>query len=600
LSKQTVFRHGTNLPRVRSEVLNAQRLATLNWNHLLNVCIAGTYGAFLTELQRNTIDGYIEEWNPAFLSTKANAEDHPDFDTVMNGPHAAGFWKACQIEWDMLLSKDVWEIVSRPLNRHVISGTWALRIKRFPDGTMRKLKARFCARGFEQTEGVDYDETYAPVVNWTTVRFLLMMSILLGLETRQVDYVAAFVQADIDMDVYVEMPRGFAQPGKVLKLMKSLYGLRQSPRNYFNHLSAKLTKLGFVPSDADPCLFVSDKCICLVYVDDTLFFARSQTDIDEIVQGLRNLNMDLEEESDVAGFLGVLIDRRPDGSIALLQQGLIARIIDALHISDLHPKRTPSALGVLAADKDGDPPNGTFNYASVVGMLGYLQANSRPDLTFAVAQCARFTHSPKRSHELALMRIGQYLKGTADKGLIFRPKPLSTIFETDVYVDSDFAGGWGYEDPNDPACVKSRTGFIIEIMGCPIQWLSKLQPNIATSTMEAEYTALSIALRAAIPLIQIIKFVNSAFKLTQNAIVTFKTTVHEDNLGALTLAKLDPGRQTPRSKFYAIKMHWFRSWLKPNEIELQHVDTALQKADMFTKSLPTASFEQNRFLTCGW
>lgn len=140
----------------------------------------------------------------------------------MNGPHAAGFWKACQIEWDMLLSKDVWEIVSRPLNRHVISGTWALRIKRFPDGTMRKLKARFCARGFEQTEGVDYDETYAPVVNWTTVRFLLMMSILLGLETRQVDYVAAFVQADIDMDVYVEMPRGFAQPGKVLKLSLSM------------------------------------------------------------------------------------------------------------------------------------------------------------------------------------------------------------------------------------------------------------------------------------------------------------------------------------------------------------------------------------------
>ena len=181
-----------------------------------------------------------------------------------------------------------------------------------------------------------------------TVRFLLMMSILLGLQTRQVDYIAAFVQADIDTDVYVEMPRGFAQPGKVLKLKKSLYGLKQSPRNYFKHLSSKLTQLGFKPSDADPCLFVSDKCICLVYVDDTLLFARTQDDIDEMVKGLRSLHMDLEEESDVAGFLGVLVEHRSDGSIALLQKGLIARVIDALNIQDLYPKRTPYAMRVLS------------------------------------------------------------------------------------------------------------------------------------------------------------------------------------------------------------------------------------------------------------
>ncbi|KAG7343789.1 reverse transcriptase RNA-dependent DNA polymerase [Nitzschia inconspicua] len=596
----TKFEYGHKLPRVQGEVLNNQRLATLNWNNLLQTCRTGSYGAFLTELQRNTVDGYVEEWNPALLATKANAEDHPDWDTAMNGPHAAGFWKACQTEYDTLVSKDVWEVVPRPKNHPVISGTWAFRIKRYPDGSMRKLKARFCARGFEQTEGVDYDETFAPVVNWTTVRFLLMMSILLGLETRQVDYVAAFVQADIDMDVYVEMPRGFSQKGKVLKLKKSLYGLKQSPRNYFNHLSSKLNQLGFTASDADPCLFVSDKCICLVYVDDTLLYARSQKDLDDVVKGLRDLNMDLEEESDVAGFLGVLVDRRPDGSIVLLQEGLIARIIEALQITHLHPKRTPYRQGVLTADLDGDPPNGTFNYASVVGMLGYLQANSRPDLSFAVAQCARFTHSPKRSHEEALERIGQYLKSTTNKGLILKPTPLVNTFNTDIYVDADFAGGWGYEDPSDPACVKSRTGFVIEIMGCPIQWLSKLQPNIATSTMEAEYTALSIALRAAIPLIHVIKFVNAAFGITQNALVSFKTTVHEDNKGALTLAQLEPGRQTPRSKFYAIKMHWFRSWLKPNEIEIQYIESKRQKADMFTKALPTAVFEENRKLSCGW
>ena len=131
--------------------------------------------------------------------------------------------------------------------------------------------------------------------------------------------------------------------------------------------------------------------------------------------------MELEEESDVAGFLGVHIDHRDDGSIKLSQKGLIKRIVDALNIDRLPNKQTPAKLGVLGADKDGEPSNSTFSYASVIGMLGYLHANSRPDLTFAVSQCARFTHSPKRSHEQALERIGQYLKGTMEEGLILRP-----------------------------------------------------------------------------------------------------------------------------------------------------------------------------------
>jgi hypothetical protein len=312
--------------------------------------------------------------------------------------------------------------------------------------------------------------------------------------------------------------------------------------------------------------------------------------------------MDLEEEDDVAGFLGVLVNRKEDDTIELLQVGLIQRIIAALHINHLPGKRTPAKLGVLSTDTEGDPPECLFNYSSVFGMMGYLQANSRPDITFSVSQCARFACAPRRSHELALIRIGQYLKKTADKGLILRPTLVSSdhVFHADVYVDADFAGGWGYEDPNDPVCVKSRAGFIVEVMGCPIQWMSKLQSNIATSTMEAEYTALSIALRAVIPLLTVIRYVISSFGPTKMSLLTFKTTVHEDNMGALRLANMEPGRTTPRSKFYAIKYHWFRSWLKPKEIEIQYIETSSQKADMLTKSLSTESFERNRFLTCGW
>ena len=205
-----------------------------------------------------------------------------------------------------------------------------------------------------------------------------------------------------------------------------------------------------------------------------------------------------------------------------------------------------------------------------------------------------------RKHERALERIGQYLKGTKDKGIILRPTKLDKQLKTDIYVDADFAGGWGQEDPDDPVCVKSRTGFIIEVMGCPVHWVSKLQTDIATSTMEAEYSALSMALRAAIPFLEAVKFVIKEFGVTRDPLVTFQTTVHEDNQGALKLAGMEPGRNTPRSKFYAIKKHWFRQHLKPNEIELKYIDTKLQKADMLTKSLAATEFEINRKLSCGW
>ena len=210
------------------------------------------------------------------------------------------------------------------------------------------------------------------------------------------------------------MPRGFQEPGKVLKLKKSLYGLKQSPRNFFMHLKSKLEAVGFEQAtEIDPCLFISDKVICLVYVDDTLLFARDMKDIDDVLNKLvHEQGMALEIEDDVAGFLGVHIQRDPaTGTIELTQVGLIDRVIEALDVKHLPEVSTP-ATAVIGKDEDGDPPTATFNYASVIGMLWYIYGHSRPDLGFAVSQAARFSFSPKRSHELALIRIGQYLKKT--------------------------------------------------------------------------------------------------------------------------------------------------------------------------------------------
>jgi hypothetical protein len=262
--------------------------------------------------------------------------------------------------------------------------------------------------------------------------------------------------------VFMNMPKGFQRPGCVLKLKKSIYGLKQSPRNFYLHLKDKLESIGFESSESNQCLFISDKVICLVYVDDTLLYADDMQAIDDCIAALRNAGMGLEVEDDVAGFLGVHIDRNDDGKILMTQMGLTDRIVKALNIGDKPCKKTPAVYGCLGKDKCGDPPQGTYNYASVIGQLQYLQGHTPINITMAVSPCARFTHNPKCSHELALEQIGQYLKGTKDRGLILQPADAKEI-KINCYVDADFAGLWGYEHKQDPTLVKSRTGYVIFI-----------------------------------------------------------------------------------------------------------------------------------------
>jgi hypothetical protein len=170
----------------------------------------------------------------------------------------------------------------------------------------------------------------------------------------------------------------------------------------------------------------------------------------------------------------------------------------------------------------------------------------------------------------------------------------------DVYVDADFMGLYGKEKRNDPTNVKSRTGYVICVNDCPIIWHSKLQDSIALSTMMAEYYALSTAMRDVLPLRTLLQTVAKGCGVDSNCLTTFRTTVWEDNNGCLTLANLDPGQQTPRSKFYDCKVHWFRSHLKPKNIEVKKIDTKFQLADMFTKDMPKDGFERLRELLLGW
>jgi Reverse transcriptase (RNA-dependent DNA polymerase) len=370
--------------KIRSSILNDAFVQCLKWDQDKTEIMSKDYQAFLGAVDcfEDYEEGTVEYQHP--LQMKANAEDNPTWDQAMNGPDQAGYWKAMETELATLEEKkNSWEVVERETWMNVLPSTWAFRCKRFPDGTVRKLKARFCVRGDKQKEGVDYFDTFAPVVSWQTVRLMLVLSIILNLSTKQVDYTAAFVHAPIDIPpnfdkmtdeekrkigVFVQMPRGFSQYNKVLKLNKSLYGLKQAPRNFFLHLKSKLESIGFVSQqDLDPCLFISDKVICLVYVDDTLFYSAKAEFIDDVIERLRAVEMDLEVEGEVAGFFGEHIQRNTaESEITFTQTGLIKRIIEAVGVTHLPAKSTPADFVPLVKDLDGDPIDGTFNYSRLL------------------------------------------------------------------------------------------------------------------------------------------------------------------------------------------------------------------------------------------
>ena len=426
------------------------------------------------------------------------------------------------------------------------------------------------------------------------------MSILLNLSTTQVDYTCAFLHAPVTDDIYVEMPKGYQEKGKVLKLKRSLYGLKQAPRNFYLHLKQALEKQNFKNSDFDECLFIHEKIICITYVDDCLFFAKSNDDINDMIDKLKkDSSLSIEFEDNVAGFLGVLLTKNDDSSITLTQCGLIERIIEATYLKDASIRHTPANPTPLHADKDGEPSAELFNYASVIGMLTYLAGHSRPDIAFAVHQCARFTFAPKRSHEEAVKRIVRYLIGTRDKGLIIKPTKDLSI---DLFVDADFAGLWSVEDKHDPNSVRSRTGFTIMIGNTPVIWQSKLQSEISLSTFESEYIALSTAMRDLLPFKNLLKEISSGIGLGKDFVSTINSVIWEDNAACARLANLAPPRITPRSKHFGVKYHWFRRHIhkKKNNIVLNKIDSKNQVADIMTKGLTKDPFTYLRKLLMGW
>jgi hypothetical protein len=228
-------------------------------------------------------------------------------------------------------------------------------------------------------------------------------------------------------------------------------------------------------------------------------------------------------------------------------------------------------------------------------MLTYLSTSTHPDIAFAVHQCAHFCTKPKRCHELAVGHIVHYLKGTKHCGYILRPS--SEHRNLDCYVDADFAGLWSPSSSHDPISIKSKTGYVISFASCPVLWSSKLQTEIALSTTEAEYIAMSQASRDLIPMWDLLIEFSKATKLIVGDTLAH-STIFEDNKGCVDLASAPKLR--PCTKHIALKYHHFRTHVANAFIKIQWIDSKNQLADIFTKPLLAPLFEYLCYHLLGW
>jgi len=356
----------------------------------------------------------------------------------------------------------VWEEV--PVSEakgDIVPVNWVMKLKLKPDGTLDKFKARLVVRG-DMIKGYDF-ETNAPVCAWSTVRMVMILALTWGWTTCTCDYSSAFCHSYLPEDnpVWIRIPRGYrsSMPGQTcLRLKKSLYGTTFAPRLWFDTLSEALIDYGLTQSTHDPCLFAKPGMMAAAWVDDLFLAFEDPAEKDRFLKAMEDKGFTLSMDDTIESFLGIKFESLPDGATKMTQPALIRKIIEATGMTECNRCATPAIPNQpLGKDPEGQDMTDTWSYPSVVGMLLYLSTNSRPDICYAVSQVARFTHSPKQSHAIAVKRIVRYLAGTIEEGTIVRP---NGTLELNSMSHSDFAGLYNYEPIEDVSSAKSRMGSL--------------------------------------------------------------------------------------------------------------------------------------------
>jgi len=346
------------------------------------------------------------------------------YEEAMSSEYAENWKQAMQEEMQSLIANNTWELKTAPSGTNIIPTKWVYAIKRDANGDITRFKARLVAKGFKQKEGIDFDEVFAPVSKHSTLRALLAKVSADNLELRQLDVTTAFLQGDINEEVFVQQPQGFKQgKGLTCHLNRALYGLRQAPRAWYQRLHSELDSIGFKESSADPSLYIkiykTHIVYVLVYVDDILIAGNKEA-VDYVSACLSSA-FKVRDLGDVHLFLGMTITRdRKNRMLMLGQERMTTSLLTKYGQESARPNATPLNSSITLCRTEGEPlDTDKYPYSNVIGSLMYLSVCTRPDISQAVGALARYMTAPTTVHWKAAISVLRSLAGTSDYGIMF-------------------------------------------------------------------------------------------------------------------------------------------------------------------------------------
>lgn len=517
---------------------------------------------------------------------KTEDEDPITVKDAMNSTNSEDWKKAMSSEYDSLIDNKTWTLVKLPGDRKTVNNKWVFKTKCGQNGEVLRYKARLVAKGCSQLYGIDYEETYAPVVRYTSIRILMAIAARENLEIEQMDAVTAFLQGDIEEELYMKQPECFDDgSGRVCRLNKAIYGLKQASRQWNIKLNKALIDSGFSRSSLDPCVYAQRNGKFLVYVavyvDDLLIFSNNVSMKNKLKNSL-SYHFKMKDLGEAKSCIGIHITRnRQDGKIYLDQTKYIDCILDKFGMNECNPIKTPTDVNQrltkeMAFNSEGELHDMSgVPYQEVVGSILYLAQCTRPDIAFAVGMVSKFNNQHGPAHWTAVKRILKYLKGTREFKMEF-----SAAGNREVIGFSD--ADWGADVDDRKSC----TGYVFTMQGGAISWLSKKQQTVALSSTEAEYMAVSTKCQEA----------NWLRKFTAELSGTTLETIDIfcDNRSALNLANTDAYHA--RTKHIDIRHHFIRDKVNNKEVAIQPINTVEMIADNLTKGVTS---EKHTYCTKG-
>ena len=500
---------------------------------------------------------------------------------AVSGPQQEKWIPAIKKELIAHDTNNTWSIVQRPPNCKLIDSKWVFKIQAEKCGELNVYKARLCARGFYQTYGIDFEETFSPVIRYDTLRLMLALAARENYQMCQFDVKTAFLHGKLNEDVYMRVPEGLLLPknvnrnGLALKLNKALYGLKQSARCWYKTMSDFMTSIGFKVCESDKSLYVCNKYVDIIYVlvfiDDGLIMCKNTNLIKNVLSKLKSKFEIVVTKPNV--FVGVEITRSfKTKKIFINQKTYAMNVIKRFGMESAKPVSTPIECNInLMNAKKCDE---SIPYREIIGSLMFLASVSRPDIAYSVNYLSRFLNAYDRTHWNAAKRVLSYVSGTINYGILYDGN--GKYGNVVGYSDSDFAG--------DILTRRSTSGFLFMLSYGPISWFSQRQRMVTLSTTESEYVAASEATKEAIWFISLMSEIGHSCASAINLFI--------DNQSAIRLIKNPEFHK--RTKHIDVRFHFIRERQENGEISVKYVKSSEQLADIFTKGLTRVIFEYLR------